>query len=135
MPFLSQLAFVSSFVVVFGSLYTVTSLIDYKLKSAGYDLPKIILLGFPKDSSQPTDKMDVSFLDNLRDNQYAQIAVGIVAAITSLVIYYKFSQGESMSLCDVSDVKCSLNRAAKNSYIRAWCVERIPPQGEDRDFS
>jgi len=92
MPFLSQLAFVSSFVVVFGSLYTVTSLIDYKLKSAGYDLPKLILLGFPKDSSRPTNKMDVSFLDNLRDSQYAQIAVGIVAAITSLVIYYKFSQ-------------------------------------------
>lgn len=136
MPFLNSAAAIASFVFVFGFLFTVTNLIDTKLKAAGYDLPKIILVGFPKDSSRPTyPPMDASFLDTLRDNQYAQLIVGALAAISTLVLYLRFASGESMHVCDVSNIKLRRSREAKNSCIGARCMEGVPFEAEDHHFS
>jgi len=92
MPAANSVAFVASFVVVFGSLYGLTSFVDSKLKAAGYDVPEIILFGFPKDSSPKHTKMSsVHILDDLRDNQYAQYIAMALAAISTLLLYVRFA--------------------------------------------
>jgi cytochrome-b5 reductase len=92
MPTANSLAFVASFVVVFGFLYGLTSFVDSKLKAAGYDIPELILFGLPKDSSPRLKKMSsVPFLDNLRDNQYTQYVAIALAAISTLLLYIRFT--------------------------------------------
>ena len=88
-------AFLGSFVVVFGSLVALTGFIDSKLKAAGYDIPEILLFGFPSpDNPRIIQNMSGSpLLDNFRENRYAQLTALAVAAFTTLFIIIKFGSG------------------------------------------
>jgi cytochrome-b5 reductase len=103
------LVFVASFVFVFGSLVGVASYIDARLKEAGYDLPKIILLGFPKDDSAPSLQYTmIPDLSGFSGSTLTQLLALVLAAATTGFIYIRFTSKSEFTI--------TLNLLAPNSF-------------------
>jgi len=67
MPNIYQLAFLASTLVSFFSLFFLSRYVHRLLVDAGYDPANLILLGLPKDTSQPSPSISMStFFDTLR---------------------------------------------------------------------
>jgi len=91
MPGLLQLLVsLFSFVLVFGSLFGVTSFIGARLRAFGYDIPKLILLGFPEhDGSYPQYSMSTPYFEDFSQNKYAQLLALVLAAVTTGFLFYR----------------------------------------------
>jgi len=95
---LHHLVFVGSFLLVFGALFGISSFIDSRLKSAGYDIPEILLFGFPQDGSSPPPKMTIPYFEDLRDNKYAQLLALVLTAASTVLIYVRFSSQKQKAI-------------------------------------
>lgn len=93
MPNRYQLAFLASFVGVFSVLILVSNFVKAKLRAAGYDISEIILIGLPKDETRTPPPLP-AWLSSKNTDMYAQLLAVVLAAITSVAIYYKFAASE-----------------------------------------
>ena len=98
--------FITSFVTVFTSLVLISQYLNTKLKAAGYDISRIILIGLPTNNSYdstPATKFAIPWglssnmttqstfdLKDFQEKGYAQAAALILAVLSSLFIYFKF---------------------------------------------
>lgn len=89
MPNRYQLAFLASFVGIFGGLVLLSSFIKARLRAAGYDISQLILIGLPKDDIHPPPQQP-AWLSSPRTNMFAQLLALILAVVTSAAMYYKF---------------------------------------------
>ncbi|TFK57369.1 NADH-cytochrome b5 reductase [Heliocybe sulcata] len=90
MPNRYQFVFLGSFFGVLGALVTVSEYLKTKLRAAGYDVSKLILIGLPSDNSTDPDSADMSgelSLQTIRDSPYAQLVILVLTALTAAVIY------------------------------------------------
>jgi cytochrome-b5 reductase len=99
MPNRYQLTFLASFVLTFACLYIVSEYISAALKSAGYDISQLILIGLPKTNMTSGEPLAVhgqnfatsDFLSRMQQSGYMQIAALLLAALSSLIMYVKFA--------------------------------------------
>jgi cytochrome-b5 reductase len=99
--------FLTSFVAVFTSLVLISQYLNAKLKAAGYDVSRIILIGLPTNSSHDSTSSapKIAFpwglnsnmtthptfdLKDFQEKGYAQAAALILALLSSVFIYFKF---------------------------------------------
>jgi len=95
MPNRYQLLFLGSFFSVLTVLITVSEYLKAKLKAAGYDVSKLILIGLPPSNSTFADSTNRSEADMaggvslqaIRDSPYAQLVIILLSAVTAAVIY------------------------------------------------
>jgi cytochrome-b5 reductase len=102
MPNHNQILFLVSFFGVFGSLVLISNYIGAKLKAAGYDVSRIILIGLDTNGSTASTSTfalpwgsnmtsQVTFdLKDFQEKGYAQIAALVLALLSSVFIYLKF---------------------------------------------
>ena len=97
MPNRYQLAFLATFVGVFSSLSALAYFAKKKLREAGYDISELILIGLPKDKDSAgnsyTQKPSSPFTSE-KASMYAQLLALVLAACTTVVIYWKFGSSE-----------------------------------------
>ncbi|KAI0784159.1 NADH-cytochrome b5 reductase [Abortiporus biennis] len=96
MPNRFQLAFLGSFFGVFFSLVFSYHFITGKLKAAGYDISKLILIGLPEEGTNPSELK----MPDFNSSTYAQLAVLVSTALTSAFLYYKFSGSKRKPVLD-----------------------------------
>jgi cytochrome-b5 reductase len=87
MPNRFQLAFLGSFFGVFATLVLVSNFVRAKLKAAGYDVSRLILIGLPKDETRPPPPAIMSAQSYTVTSQLLAFAL---AAGTFAFAYYKF---------------------------------------------
>lgn len=106
MPNRLQWAYLTSFFVTFFSLVAVSRVVNRKLKEAGYDISRLILIGLPpkegstmstQDSTNGTASGPVSLLAG----NATQLLALVLAAATSVWIYRKFG---AQSECHVTSL-------------------------------
>jgi cytochrome-b5 reductase len=104
MPNHHQLLFLASFFGVFTSLVLISNYLGAKLKAAGYDVSRIILIGLDTNtSSAPASKFALPWgsnsdmttrpmfdLKDIQERGYVQFAALVVALLSSVFIYLKF---------------------------------------------
>ncbi|KAH8102597.1 ferredoxin reductase-like C-terminal NADP-linked domain-containing protein [Cristinia sonorae] len=99
-----QLAFLSSFAVVFFALLAVSQFISKKLKEAGYDIANLILLGLDTDEPAVTEPdpstVPVTSHSSGDTMPYAQVFAVALAVATSVFIYWKFASKKRKPVLD-----------------------------------
>jgi len=104
MPNHQQLLFLASFFGVFSSLILISNYLSAKLRAAGYDVSRIILIGLDTNSSAaPTSKFALPWgsnsnmttqsmydLKDIQERGYMQAAALVLALLSSIFIYLKF---------------------------------------------
>ena len=106
MPNRLQWAYLTSFFVTFFSLVAISRFINRKLKEAGYDVSRLILIGLPpKDgstmSTEDSTNTTASGPASLLAGNAPQLLALVLAAATSVWIYRKFG---AQSECHVASV-------------------------------
>lgn len=104
MPNQFQVTFLSTFVLVFTSLFLVSRFIDAKLKEAGYDVSKLILIGLedkdvdstpgetPADALKAAVISKFGILEKLGDTMaFSTLLALALAVVTSAFVYWQFS--------------------------------------------
>lgn len=118
MPNHQQLLFLASFLGVFASLVFITNYIGAKLKAAGYEVSRIILIGLDTNSSAaPASKFALPWgqdsnmttqtvfdLKEFQEKGYMQVAALILALLSSVFIYVKFGMSGYISPAGTNDV-------------------------------
>jgi len=115
MPNHNQILFLVSFFGVFGSLVLISNYLGAKLKAAGYDVSRIILIGLDTNGSTTpsTSKFvlpwgsnsnmttQVTFdLKDFQEKWYAQVAALILAFLSCVFIYLKFGTTKRKPVLD-----------------------------------
>jgi hypothetical protein len=104
MPNHQQLLFLASFVGVLSSLILISNYLGAKLRAAGYDVSRIILIGLDTNSSAaPASKFALPWgsnsnmttqstydLKDIQERGYIQAAALLLALLSSIFIYLKF---------------------------------------------
>jgi len=102
MPNHQQILFLVSFFGVFASLALISNYLGSKLKVAGYDISRIILIGLESNSSASSPKIALPWGSNsnmtqptfdfkdFQEKGYAQVAALILALFSTVFIYLKF---------------------------------------------
>lgn len=93
MPFnQAQFLFLFTFTATLGTLIFSAHFLESRLRAAGYDIRNIILIGLDKKSTTSTPPFpdaDMSIVNNIQTNVYAQVfAVAVV--VTTGLVYRKF---------------------------------------------
>ena len=104
MPNKFQLTFLSTFVLVFTSLFLVSRFLNAKLKEAGYDISKLILIGIedkdvdstpgetPADALKAAVISKFGVLEKLGDTMsFSTLLALALAVVTSAFVYWQFS--------------------------------------------
>jgi cytochrome-b5 reductase len=98
----AQVLFVVSFFSVFAALVLISNYIGSKLRAAGYDVSRIILIGLETNSSSSsTAKFAIPWslhpnmttifdINDFQEKGYAQVVALILALLSSIFIYLKF---------------------------------------------
>jgi len=94
-----QLLFLASFLSTFIILYNLSNFFSSKLREAGYDISRLILIGLPQSEST----MSMSVLE-VGQSVVPQVAAIALAAATSAFIYVKFGRTGTSSFptCDAT---------------------------------
>jgi cytochrome-b5 reductase len=94
MPNRQQFVFLASFVATFAVLFALSSYLSSKLREAGYDISRLILIGLPQsENAHPIpNQMSASA------PAFLQLVALLVAAVTSAFIYLKFGRSGTSSL-------------------------------------
>jgi len=87
MPNHLQFLFLASFFATFAVLLALSSYLSLKLRQAGYDISRLILIGLPQSENIP-NQMSVS--DSAPS--FLQLVALVVAAVSSAFIYLKFGR-------------------------------------------
>jgi cytochrome-b5 reductase len=103
MPNHLQLLFLASFFTTTVLLFTLSHFLSSRLREAGYDISRLILIGLPQpERAYPhiPNQMSASVLD-FQQSVVAQVAALLLAAITSAFMYLKFGRSgmSSSSIC------------------------------------
>ncbi|EPQ60874.1 hypothetical protein GLOTRDRAFT_30322 [Gloeophyllum trabeum ATCC 11539] len=90
MPNRYQFVFLGSFFGLLTVLLLVSEYLKRKLKAAGYDISRLILIGLPPKNA--TDEMPAEIpgglsLDTVKDSPFFQLALLVLTAVTAAVIY------------------------------------------------
>jgi len=93
MPNHLQFLFLASFFTTFALLLALSFYISSKLREAGYDISRLILIGLPSDNTHP-NQMSVS----VSASPFLQLVALLVAAVSSAFIYLKFGRSGTSSL-------------------------------------
>ncbi|KAF7968196.1 hypothetical protein HWV62_31672 [Athelia sp. TMB] len=102
----SQAVFVSSFLTVLISLFAISEFIGAKLRQAGYDISRLILIGLPdnrREQLKPPNKISIPLgfdttmttefdVKNFQEKGYAQGLALVLALISCAFMYLKFNQ-------------------------------------------
>jgi cytochrome-b5 reductase len=93
-----QFAFLASFVLVFSSLYLTSLFVGGWLRSSGYDISELILIGLPKDGNRGStmghvDGLAAEFMNNFQENGYTHVLALVFAVVSSVFIFVKFAYG------------------------------------------
>lgn len=107
MPNRFQVLYIASCVSVFTSLVLLSNYVGAKLRAAGYDVSRLILIGLPTNGSSestapvkfalPWGNSDSNMttvssfdLKDFQEKGYAQVAALVLALISSVFFYFKF---------------------------------------------
>jgi hypothetical protein len=98
MPNRPQLLFLASFFISFISLFALSNFLSSKLREAGYDFSRLILIGIPQNPNKMTAATPApSFLD-LPQSVVAQLFALLLAVASSAFIYLKFARSGTSSI-------------------------------------
>ena len=101
MPNYPQLLFLASFLISFVSLLTLSNFLSSKLREAGYDISRLILIGISQSHPNKMTTPPPSFLD-VRQGAVAQLLTLLLAVASSAFIYLKFGRsGTSLFLVNL----------------------------------
>jgi cytochrome-b5 reductase len=93
MPSHLQFLFLASFFTTFAVLLALSSYLSSKLREAGYDISRLILIGLPSENTHPIpNQMTASA------SSFLQLVAILVAAVSSSFIYFKFGRSGTSSL-------------------------------------
>jgi cytochrome-b5 reductase len=93
MPNHLQFLFLASFFATFALLLALSFYISSKLREAGYDISRLILIGLPSENTHPIpNQMSAS------TPAFLQLVALLVAAVSSAFIYLKFGRSGTSSL-------------------------------------
>jgi cytochrome-b5 reductase len=93
MPNHLQFLFLASFFTTFAVLFALSYYLSSKLRQAGYDISRIILIGLHSENTHPIpDQMTASA------PSFLQLVALLVAAVSSAFIYVKFGRSGTSSL-------------------------------------
>jgi len=109
MPNHLQLLFLLSFFSTFILLFILSNLLSSKLREAGYDISKLILIGLPQsdlsDHHIPNQlSTSTSFLD-MPQSVILQLLALVLAAATSVFVYLNFVRSEKQPVLDPKEWK------------------------------
>lgn len=109
-PHMSQhCLFLFSFLVTFSSLFLGSRVLNAKLKEAGYDISRLILIGLePHDNTTPTSNITMAF-----NAEYTQLIALALAVASSAFIYFKFVASSKFRISFISrpsSTPCSIER-------------------------
>jgi len=94
MPSHLQFLFLTSFLTTFAVLLALSSYLYSKLRQAGYDISRLILIGLPSENTHPIPNQMTASAPS-----FLQLVAVLVAAISSAFIYFKFGRsGTSLLL-------------------------------------
>jgi cytochrome-b5 reductase len=94
MPNHLQFAFLAAFFTTFAVLLSLSYYISSKLRQAGYDISRLILIGLPQsENAHPIpNQMSAS------TSSFLELVALLVAAASSAFIYFKFGRSGMSSL-------------------------------------
>ncbi|KAI0321700.1 NADH-cytochrome b5 reductase [Amylostereum chailletii] len=99
-----HLVFLASFLLVFGSLFAISNFLGGKLRTAGYDVADIILIGLPKqplpDPHAPMSSQAAPALINFSENRLAQAFAILLALVSGAFIYLKLGRTKRKPVLD-----------------------------------
>lgn len=109
MPNRLQCAYLTSFFVTFFSLVVVSHVVNRKLKEAGYDISRLILVGLPPKegttmSAQDSTNSTAVAPAGLLAGNATQLLAFVLAAVTSAWIYKKFGAQSECHVTGLSTV-------------------------------
>lgn len=112
-----QFLYLTTFFGVFASLVLITNYLGAKLRAAGYDVSRIILIGLPTNNSEESTApaatkftvpwgfnttMSTQFdLKDLQDKGYLQVAAVVLALLSSVFFYVKFGSASESNQCAI----------------------------------
>jgi hypothetical protein len=99
MPNHLQLLFIASFSASFLLLLALSNFLSSKLRDAGYDISRLILVGLPHDDHHIPNQMSTSppSLLDVRQSVVPQLLALLLAVATSAFIYLKFGRSGTSS--------------------------------------
>jgi cytochrome-b5 reductase len=99
MPNHLQLLFIASFFASFFLLLALSNFLSSKLREAGYDISRLILLGLPQSDHRFPNQMSTSApsLLDVRQSVVPQLLALLLAVATSAFIYLKFGRSGTSS--------------------------------------
>ncbi|KAI0961472.1 hypothetical protein AcV7_000563 [Taiwanofungus camphoratus] len=104
MPNRYQLAFIASFVATFLSLIALSSLVNSRLKAAGYRISDLILIGLPNSHMETANETtwpdSTSGVLVLLSGSYGQLFALFLALSTTAIIYTKFGPNKKKLVLD-----------------------------------
>jgi len=105
MPNHPQFLFLASFLTTFAALLALSHYLSSRLRQAGYDISRLILIGLPQsENAHPIpNQMSASALS------FLQLVALVIAAASSAFIYLKFGRSGTSSL--VTFVRHSLTQS------------------------
>lgn len=139
-----QFSFIASFLGVLISLFVVSDFIGKKLKNAGYDISRLILIGLPDNRPaqlSPPHKITIPWgfnatmttdfdLKSFQEKGYAQGLAVLLALISCAFIYLKVGQTSKSPTPIWPDLSLT-DPSRTQGRSRTGSVERVPAQGED----
>ena len=127
----SHAVFVLSFASAFFACYFTSRFLGSVLNTAGYDISGTIL-GHEK---QP-ENMPSQLVKDFSSNHLAQLVTIALAAVTSIAIFWKFSQSEFALayVCAKRDEAVSVSRVEETS-VGSPELARIPPHKKDHHLA
>lgn len=100
MPNRYQLTFLASSITVFVSLAGAFHYLKWKLREAGYDISRLILIGLePRDPANTESPNPDRSLKMASNNLLPQALAGVLAVATTAFLYLKFGQKSESSKC------------------------------------
>jgi len=133
MPNHLQLLFLASFFITFVLLLTISNILSSKLREAGYDISKLILIGLPQSpDAHPhiPNQMSTSapsFLD-VRQSVLAQLVALLLAVATSAFVYLKFGRSGTSSFFRLEPLQPLTLRFSQETRSRSKGMAKISSQ-------
>ena len=93
MPSHLQVLFLASFFTTFAALLALSFYLTSKLREAGYDISRLILIGLPSQNTHPIPNQMTADAPS-----FIQLLAVIAAALSSAFIYFKFGRSGTSPL-------------------------------------
>lgn len=118
MPNTPQLFFVASFLSVSVVLFGGHWYIGNKLREAGYDVSRLILIGLPtSDSPRPANGTMSSNLLDIQNNQLTQLVAIALALASGAFFFFKFGRTREFYSCSSrEDFDATVRSICASSY-------------------